>query len=285
MNAHLWAVDEFDVVPLGVVGCEVRHFDLGTAAFDDSLASWLRSLLATYQVLVFRNQHLDPAQQVKFSRCFGDLESSLSRRPSTHQVSSHPDVLYLSNEPGSSTSEYGLGWHSDGLAYARVPHGATILHCLACPPGVGDTLFATQYGALDAMSRRFRTLLKALFWHLPDIPHSEVPASGGLVQPLIRTHPVTGREFLFCAPGASHIQGMTRLESAGILGIVRAFQARDELIYRHEWVPGDVVVWENCALLHTRADLVDYESQGLRAMLRSATSGDFAARDSEAAQG
>lgn len=267
------------VEPLGRLGGEIHGLDVSNFELCPNFSALLRTELARFQVLVLRRQVLEPCRQAELTKCLGPLEGSLSRRPREHRVTSHPDVLYLSNEPGSSTAEYGLGWHSDGLAYAKTPHGATVLYCVACPEGVGDTLFASQYDALSATSDQFRSLLRQLYWYLPRIPHSEVPKGRGLIQPMVRTHVGTKREFLFCAPGASQIYGMSVLESAGILGIVRMFQARDDFIYRHRWQPGDVVIWENCALLHTRADLVDYARDGLRAMHRSATAGDFSARE------
>ena len=77
---------------------------------------------------------------------------------------------------------------------------------------------------------------------------------------------------------------MTRYESEEILKLVHEYQVRDAFVYRHAWRELDLVVWENCALLHNRADVVDFATQGLRAMHRSATSGSFEAVECEAAE-
>ena len=159
-----------------------------------------------------------------------------------------------------------------------------MLHCVACPPHVGDTLFADQYQALAAMPSELRNLLRGLQWHLPNVPHSEVPDGKGLAYPMVRTHPVTGREFLFFSPSACQIRGLTRRDSEGLLRAVHGYQTREQVIYRHSWRSHDVVVWENCSLLHKRADLVDFATCGLRAMHRSATAGDFAAVECEPAE-
>jgi len=283
MNDATYTATPFEVHSLGNVGADILGIDL-KQSFDDDMERHLREALAKFQILVFRNQAISPADQVRLTVCFGDLEPGIARRPQSHQVSGHPNVLYLSNEPGSETVDYGIAWHSDGLAYARVPHGATMLHCIACPAGVGDTLFANQYGAYAAMSEGLRGIVRGLYWHLPNMAHSEVSPGKGLAQPMVRTHSDTGREFLFCAPTARQIRGMTRHESAGILNVVQEYQVRDEFIYRHVWQPHDVVVWENCTLLHNRADVVDFGTQGLRVMHRSATAGWFEAIECEAAE-
>lgn len=273
----------FEVIPLGKFGAEVTGIDLKKPV-DEETAHYLRVVLAKFQFLLFRRQTFSPADQIRLTRCFGNLEPGIARRPEGHQVPGHPHILYLSNEPDSPTLSYGTAWHSDGLAYARVPHGVTMLHCIACPPGAGDTLYANQYEAYGAMSESLRKTLKDLYWYLPPIPYSEIPAGKGLAQPMVRTHSETGREFLFCSPSACQIRGMTRNESAAILKLVHEYQVRDEFVYRHAWRELDVVVWENCTLLHNRADEVDFATQGLRAMHRSATSGSFEAIECEAAE-
>lgn len=273
----------FEVIPFSEFGAEVAGLDL-KKPLNEETAHQLRSVLAQFQVLVLRNQHFSPADQVRFTRCFGDLEPGIARRPTAHQVPEHPDILYVSNKPDSPTLDYGMAWHSDGLAYAKVPHGVTMLHCIACPPGAGDTLFANQYQAYEAMSETLGKILKSLYWYLPRIPYSEVPPGKGLAHPMVRTHSETGREFIFCSPSACQIRGMTRYESEGILKLVHEYQVRDEFIYRHAWRPLDVVLWENCTILHNRAGVVNFATQGLRAMHRSATSGTFAAIECEAAE-
>jgi taurine dioxygenase len=272
----------FSVVSLGAFGAEIAGLDLN--GVTEAYTRDLRAALARYQILVFRRQSLTPEAQIRVTQCFGVLEPGIARRPEAHQVPGHPNLLYLSNETNSPTSNYGMGWHSDGLAYARTPHGPTILHCFDCAPGVGDTLFASQYLAYGALSASFQRLISDLYWHLPDIPFSEIPPGRGLAHPLIRVHAHTGKAFLFCSPASRQILGMTRAESAGILDVVHRIQVHEDFVYRHAWRKSDVVIWENCTLLHTRADVVDVRRHGLRVMHRSAAAGDWQAIDCDAAE-
>lgn len=260
---------------LGSFGVEVQGLDI--SSLDASQSKAVASSLSKHQLLLFRGQTLTPAEQLAFTTVFGRLEDSLARRPASHQHGDSVGVLYLSNEPGSSTSEYGMGWHSDGLAYAKTPHGATVLSCAACPPGVGATLFADQYLAASYLSDAFKEFIRARRWYLPKIPHSEVEPGRRLSQPLLRVHGTTGKEFVFCAPGATEVEGLSEIESSAVLAVIRRVQATSLNVYRHEWKPGDVIVWENCTLLHSREDTVEFSTQGRRAMYRSATAGDFAA--------
>lgn len=269
-------------LPLGRFGAMVEGFDFDAMA-DETIARRLRHALAVFQLLLLRGRPISPHEQLCLTRLFGDLEPSIARRPAHHQVAGFPELLNVRNTADSPTLEYGFGWHSDGLAYARRPHGATVLQCVDCPPGVGDTLFADQYGAYNDLADPWRERLEGRSWYLPPIPHSEVPPGRGLVQPFYRRHPSTGRRFLYFAPHATQVRGMTHGESTVLLAVVRASQVRDGFVYRHAWRPGDVIVWENCALLHNRADAVDFTTQGLRTMYRSATVGHFEAQECEAA--
>jgi taurine dioxygenase len=275
---------EAQVVPLGRFGAEVRKIDLG-GPDSDTRATWMCALLARYQVLLFRAQTITPQDQLRFTRFFGLSEPGLDRRPAEHKVPGHGDILHLSNAPESVTGDYGFGWHSDGLAYARVPHGVTVLQCKACPPGRGATLFADQYAAFDRLGEALQQKIAGLYWLLPPIPFSEVPAGRYLAQPIVREHPVTGRRFIFCSPAARQICGWSRSDSADLLRSLRVHQTHTECLYRHDWMPGDVLVWENRTLLHTRADKVDCVVQGLRLMYRTATRGDFEAVACEAELG
>lgn len=265
-----------------VFGAEVVGVDL-SRSIEAKLRKTLRALIAHYQLLVFRDQRISPEGQQAFTLCFGDPEPGIASRPANHQVNGHRGILHLHNRPGSATAEYGQSWHSDGLAYARVPHGVTVLRCKACPAGLGDTLFASQMVAYAAMLEDFQGRIEELYWHLPPMPFSEIPRDRGLAQPIVRNHPLTGRRFIYCAPNARQILGWTVERSAEILSVVHAYQLIESAIYRHSWRRDDVIVWENCSILHNRADAVDYAMHGLRELHRTATVGTFEAIECEPA--
>lgn len=267
---------EFEIVPLGSFGAEVVGLNLGKNC-NEIVIKELRYNLSKHQFLLFRNQAISPQDQNRITSYFGSFEPSILNRPTSHQVPGHPNILHLNNLPGSPTVKYGFSWHSDGLAYAKVPHGVTILYCLDCPTGTGDTLFANQYEAYKAMPVSLRNLVKDLYWYLPTMPYSEVKEGKRLLQPIVRIHPVTQQEFLFIAPNACEIRGMSINDGGDLLNTVRRFQTDDKLIYRHSWNRRDLILWENCTLLHNRADNVSFEEHGLRSMYRSATKGSFSA--------
>ena len=80
----------------------------------------------------------------------------------------------------------------------------------------------------------------------------EVPP---VVHPVVRVHPVTGRRALFVNEGfTSHLVGLSRIESEGLLALLHRHTTQPELVLRHRWRPGDVVIWDNRATMHYAAD-------------------------------
>jgi len=253
----------------GALGAEISGVDL-SQPIGKPLALKLQALLYQYQVLIFRNQEISPDDQIRFTRCFGKLDAGPARVLEGTQLPGYSDVFYLSNAPGSPTQSYGADWHSDGLSVFRTPQGFTVLHCLTCPKNAGNTLFANQYQAFEAMSKTLQGVLRKLSWRVPYIPNFS--------QPMVRVHPRTGRFHLYCSQSATHICGMRSEDSKFLFDLVATYQTHKDYVFRHVWRKDDVVIWENRATLHRRADSIDFATHGLREMHRTTTKGDIVAK-------
>ena len=70
------------------------------------------------------------------------------------------------------------------------------------------------------------------------------------LRPLCKVHPVTRRPALFIGRHAYGIPGLDPAESEIWLDrlLERACQA--PRVFRHEWQPGDLAIWDNRCLLH-----------------------------------
>jgi taurine dioxygenase len=142
-----FAIHPFPGAPLGA---EVIGLDLSLPLATSDLARLHRAHL-DYHVLVFRDQHITPAQQVDFSRHFGALQIHVLRN---FQLPEQPEVLVISNIQQDG-KPVGLGdaghfWHSD-LSYKETPSLGSMLHAQELPAEGGDTLFANQHAAWDAL--------------------------------------------------------------------------------------------------------------------------------------
>jgi alpha-ketoglutarate-dependent taurine dioxygenase len=233
----------------------------------DGDVSWLPELLAERGVVVVRGQHLTHGEQSLLARAFGEPT------PAHPVVPGHPDfpeILELDAARGGRNAR----WHTD-VTFVATPPAASVLVADALPDVGGDTLWADLHGAYDSLSQPVRSMIDGLeavhritplaYWGEPfdsamsrDDAHLLLEQSRSVppvVHPVVRVHPLTGRRSLFVNPGfTSHIVGMSRIESDGILGLLYAHSTRPECTLRHRWQPGDVVIWDNRSTMHYATD-------------------------------
>ena len=256
-------------------GAEVLGLDLSRPLADADFARIHRAHL-DHHVLVFRGQgDLTPDRQVAFSRRFGPLQIHV-----LHQfgLAGHPEILVVSNimENGRpiGLGDAGAYWHSD-LSYMPRPSLGSMLLAQELPSEGGDTLFANQHRAYDALPAALKTALEARraeHWYLckyeelrrrnpyrPELSQAQVDAVKPVAQPVVRTHPETRRKALFVSEHfTTRVIGLPEDESRALLDELFARSTRAEFVYRHAWRPGDMVFWDNRSLMHLAAGTPDH---------------------------
>jgi taurine dioxygenase len=270
MSAVLKARAGFAINPFDAsLGAEVVGLDLTRPLSAEDFAELHRAHLE-HHVLVFRDQRITPSQQVAFSRLFGPLQIHVLRQ---FQLASDPEVLVISNikEDGQpiGLGDAGHYWHSD-LSYKAVPSLGSMLHAQELPAEGGDTLFANQhtaYNALPAHLKRavegataehsylakYAELQKRNPWR-PNLTQAQIDEVVPAVHPIVRTHPETGRRALFVSEHfTTRIIGLPDSESRELLAALFEHSTRPEHIYRHQWQPQDMVFWDNRSVMHLAA--------------------------------
>ncbi len=258
-----------DVEPLsGVLGATVRGVDL--AALDDAEFAAIADALAQYQVLAFSDQDLTAEQQMDFGRRFGPLDT----HPFVEASPDHPEVIDIITEP-NDRANFGGGWHTD-VTFLAEPDLGSILYAVELPPVGGDTLFASQTAAYDALSDTMKQMLEGL-----TARHSAAAqyGAGGYStrstavantktspdefvsdHPVVRTHPVTEAKALYVNGGfTTRINGLRRDESDALLGFLLRHATKERFTCRVRWSPGMVVLWDNRCVQHHA--LFDYVGQ------------------------
>ena len=255
-------------------GAEVIGLDLSRPLADADFARIHRAHL-DHHVLVFRDMAITPEQQVAFSRRFGPLQRHVL---SNFALPGHPEVLVISNIKDNG-KPIGLGdagayWHSD-LSYLPRPSLGSMLHAQELPAEGGDTLFANQHRAWDALPAAPKTAVdgrRAEHWYLckyaelqarnpwrPDLTQAQIDAVPPVAQPIVRTHPETGRQALFVSEHfTTRVLDVPEDESRALLADLFAHSTRDEFVYRHRWLPGDMVFWDNRSLMHLAGGTPDH---------------------------
>ena len=229
--------------PLGAVveGLDVR-------SIDDDLWAELDALFCQHHVLVFPRQELTPEEQMAFAGRWGDLV----RHPYAG-LTDYPDIIELKN-PGKS-KDINQHWHSD-MTYNSEPPKLTMLYALEVPSLGGDTAFANQALAYQALSDGLRETLDGLHaLHTAEglaATYREDPSEAPRAEhPVARAHDETGQRALYvCRAFTRRFVGWSREESASLLEYLFHHSVRPEFQARHAWSAGDLMMWDNRSLLH-----------------------------------
>ena len=274
-------VAPLEITPLALaVGAEVRGVDLRAPLEADMLAQLRRTWLAA-GVLVLPDQHLDSDAFLAFARLLGEV----SEYPFLRGLPDYPEiteVVKLEHE----TINFGGVWHSD-TTYLPRPPMATLLIARETPPTGGDTLFASQAAAYEALDEALKKRLAGLFAvsssakaevsrtredRLRDAARSEDAQVFEAVHPVVRIHPETGRKALYVNPAHTvRFDGMSEAESAPLLAELYEHQVRPQFGCRVAWRPGTLAIWDNRQVLHL--PLNDYHGHR-RVMHRITLAGD-----------
>jgi taurine dioxygenase len=139
----------------GALGAEIAGVDLAADLSDEVIAA-IRAAFVEHQVIFFRGQRLAPAEQVRLGARFGPLNI----HPYVAGMAAHPQVMEVIKEP-SDRVNFGGGWHSD-MSFLEHPSIGSILYAVETPAFGGDTLFASQAAAFEALSPAMRATLEGL---------------------------------------------------------------------------------------------------------------------------
>jgi taurine dioxygenase len=256
-----------EVVPSGqACGAAVTGVDLTGPLADDTVrlirAAWLE-----HHVLSFPDQPIDDDDLERFTLAFGGFGDD----PYIAPIPGREHVIAVRRAADETAPLFAENFHSDWSFQERPPAG-TCLRSVVVPPTGGDTLFANQHAALDAMPAEMRERYERLTaihsargGYAPsgfygeqateadrsmDIRPSDT-AMATQLHPLIRAHPETGRLGLFsCLGYIIGIDGMPDDEARPLLSELFQWQSRDEFVYRHRWEPDMLVMWDNRSVLH-----------------------------------
>lgn len=260
---------EFSPIESRVIGVEIQNLNLAKPLDRETVAA-INDALDRYLVLVIRGQRLSDPDLLAFSRNLGELDPPGPNPYGEPFLKDFPEINVISNvvEQGRAIGNLGAGeaaWHAD-MTYVDVPPKAAVLYALEVPAdGAGDTHFASMFAAHDALpaelkaeiagklavhdaSRNSAGVLRRGYTEVVDVRQTR-----GAQHPLVRTDLRTGRRALFLGRRHnSYIIGMPVEDSEKLLDRLWAHATKGDFTMRHRWRAGDVLIWNNLAVLHRR---------------------------------
>lgn len=252
---------------------------------QEGVPEQLFEALGKYNVLVFPQVNMSDETFVAMTERMGPAHDlNVTAEEGTDETAA--GIYRVTKEKNDQTQlDFVRGndfWHMDGTVY-DTPGKATLLKCETPPSEGGDTGFASLHAAYDALPDRrkadlenlsvrhaFRGVGRRLYekptpeqiagWDsfFPPIPH-----------PLI-WHQQCGRTSMVIGSTGYDIEGMPHEEGVALLKELDDFATQDAFTYRHKWAKGDLVIFNNPALLHRS---YPYDKQSGRMMHRTTITG------------
>jgi taurine dioxygenase len=271
-----------NVLPQMENGFFAEIYGVDLTRCDDGQFDEIRQAHLRHGVIVIRDQVLSPDQQVAFSRRFGPLSIHVLEE---QLLAGYPEILLVTNkkEKGQylGIPDLGRQWHTD-QSYQETPALGSLLYALEVPgDGSGDTHFADMSAAYEALSPDERERLDDLqVEHRYDHKHENFELSDhqvhrltGVLHPLVRTHPETGRKALYLGVQlVKRIIGISPDDSTKMLERLYAHCTQSTFVHRHKWRKGDLVFWDNRCTMHAAQPYDD--QRYTRHMHRTTVAGD-----------
>jgi alpha-ketoglutarate-dependent 2,4-dichlorophenoxyacetate dioxygenase len=250
-----------------VTGIDLRE-PLDAAAVAEIVAAMDR-----YAVCVFPHpEPLTNEQHIAFSGHLGPMQPTpilkVTGQVKLHKRVPYPEIINVSNldENGNLYDENhrttmfrraDQQWHTDvSFNDNRATYSALSAHIV---PQGGDTEYADMRSAYAALPPSMKEKIAGLvaehsLWYskmrvgFPQPTEEELQSAPPAQHPLV--HERAGRTSLYVASHASHIVGMPVDEGRALLAELIEFATQPQFVHRHAWTVGDVVIWDNLAVMH-----------------------------------
>ena len=237
---------------------------------NGATACEIEAAMDRYAVLAFRGQDITEDEQLAFTAAFGPMDPGRHLAVRQHRRV-RPEFADVSNldEQGNVADRNHRRilsnmatrlWHTDS-SYKKPAAKFSLLYCSAIPDWGGETEFADMRAAYDALPEQLRREAegrsaehyvhhsRAMLGFEPS-PEDIAGAIPPVTWPLVRVHPGSGRKLLYIGAHATHVVGLSLPEGRVLLSDLLEHATQRQFVYRHEWRPGDLVMWDNRAVLH-----------------------------------
>jgi len=248
-------------------GAFVTGLDLSKPLSQDTIAE-LRAHWLVHKVLAFPDQKLTNQDLERITQYFGGVGED----PFFGHIDGHPNIAAIERKADETTPIFAEIFHTD-WSFLGVPPAGTMLYSLTIPPHGGNTLFANQVAAYEALpsalkakADRLTAIHSAALGYAPDGAYGEDDKSAGrsmnivpseraretYKHPFVRTHPETGERALYSS--AAYIigfEGVPDEDTPKLLAEFYHHQSKEEFVYSHKWEKDMLVMWDNRSLLHS----------------------------------
>jgi len=245
---------------IGGFGALIKGVDLAQP-LDQQAINEIKTIFATYHVLIFRGQQLTPDQQIGFGKQFGPLV----KHPYIKGLDDCPEIMVVEKKE-TDKHNFAGAWHTD-TSYQEIPALASMLYAREIPPSnLGNTLFCNLVAAYEALSKPLQEFLiklkavhsftgRSMAGREQDLGYGQLAKNrtdqNKVLQPVIRRHPESFKLSLYVNPMfTEYIEGLNPDESDLILDYLFQHCIKSEFVFRLCWTPDTLIVWDNLTTMH-----------------------------------
>jgi taurine dioxygenase len=259
---------DMNIIPpeRGKIGARVTGVDVRELTSEQALA--LRQAVYQHMLVVLTEQRPSPQEYIAFARQLGRVQVYF--QPNYHHPD-HPEIFVSSNVPenGRKVGVAGTGqyWHTD-YQFTLEPLSTTLVYPQILPKSRRETYYIDMAHVYRSLSPRLREHVEGrraiaeAKWRykitaadidraIVDILnefHTLVPP---VSHPAVIEHPVTHELSLYLSSGfTTAIEGLPHDVNKRVLAELFEFIQREEHVHTHTWQEGDILYWDNRALLH-----------------------------------
>jgi taurine dioxygenase len=251
-----------------MVACQIRNLDKGfgaevigldpTKEMDAETRQALRQAFDERGALLFRGLNIDFAWQDSLCRMLiGDeTPGATATRKENHVSNKEEDGLAPNGR---------LMFHAD-MMWHEEPFQVLSLYAITTEPGSATTTLTSSANAWEALPDDLRKQIEGkharhqtgqVYNRGGDdllVPQRSVEVS--TIKPIPNIHPRTGKPLLYASQQMTHhIVELPDDESEALLLKVFDHLYSPEMVYEHEWRDGDLLVFDNITMQHSRGNV------------------------------
>jgi taurine dioxygenase len=254
---------ELSFLPISPAGgAEIIGLDLHNEQVDD-VKNQLKKASFEHSFLLLRDQDISSVEQCRYGRIFGKLLEVESIKRETNIV--------------ATTGELSL--HFDHWLIDNYPQPTryTMLYGMEVPPVRGETLLVNVQRAYQCLPDSLKNQIACLqAVHCYDYTYERTPSrvreaeippgQPKAIHPLVLDHPDSGEKILYLSPtNTDRILDMSPEKSEALLQELFTYIKHPDNVYAHKWKKGDLLIFDNYAMMHGRKN---YDPQYKRQLRR-----------------
>lgn len=247
-------------------------------SLDDATCRELQQLIRERELLLFRDFDIDRRFQTYLAELLateGQPDPAVVDANAARQSN-----FYISNRLENAAAPFGeLLFHSDAM-WSPGPYDILTLWAQDVVPPVTPTRFASVTHAWETLPDDLRARVEGRSVVQTNQVQERGEAEARILlatrdeitttTPIGHRNPRSGRTMLYvCSMMTGHVVGLPADESEELLAALFAHIERPDDTWQHDWRNGDLVVWDNQAVMHARGDVA---AEGPARTLRKAGS-------------